>query len=296
MNNFLPIYKVEHTPNSQNTQFTAFNAINMPYGSCLLPSNQNDRQGQLGPSQMGVDYLNCIPQVIKPPSVIGPQNTITTENMDKSFFSSYYPTGTNNQAQDYLSNGPTNLQSDRPPEPYESYYVQLAGKSLHVSPDPTMAVFFSDDNINHLRNTVVRKVKEITADSGVAGSAEGVTIKTPNMDDLFYYMVNIYQNYKIHNGSICFINLKKDTDIRREVAKLNTDVLQEYVSKMVSQINMYIYYYKDASQLPEQLSLPLYTSTAGSKSLEYNVGFSSGNSTGMNSYNEVGNINGSSTF
>ena len=74
------------------------------------------------------------------------------------------------------------------------------------------------------------------------------------------------------------------------LTKLNSDVLQEYVSKLVSQINMYIYYYKDASQLPEQLSMPTYTSMKGSRTLEYNTGFMSGNSTGASSYNEVGNI------
>jgi hypothetical protein len=49
-------------------------------------------------------------------------------------------------------------------------------------------------------------------------------------------------------------------------------------------------YYKDASQLPEQLSLPLLTSMKGSKTLEYNTGFNSGNSIGVASYNQVGNI------
>ena len=71
---------------------------------------------------------------------------------------------------------------------------------------------------------------------------------------------------------------------------MNTNVLQEYVSKMISQINMYIYYYKDASQLPEQLSLPTYNAMKGSKTLEYNNGFSSGNSIGVASYNQATNI------
>ena len=53
---------------------------------------------------------------------------------------------------------------------------------------------------------------------------------------------------------------------------------------------MYIYYYIDASQLPEQLSLPESNSMKGSKTLEYNVGFKSGNSLGIASYNQVGNI------
>jgi hypothetical protein len=110
------------------------------------------------------------------------------------------------------------------------------------------------------------------------------------MDDLFYYVVNIYQNYKINNGSICFINLQNKTDVKAELAKLNSDILQDYISKMISQINMYIYYYKDASQLPEQLSLPTYNSMKGSRSLEYNTGFTSGNPIGVASYNQVGNI------
>jgi len=172
----------------------------------------------------------------------------------------------------------------------KDYYVYRASQSLHQNPDPLMSVFFSDDNINHLLNTVVQKVQQITADSGVAGDKNGITIQTPHMDDFFYYMVNIFQNYKIHNGSICFVNLKNNSNLKSDIAKLNTNVLQEYVSKLISQINMYIYYYKDASQLPEQLSLPTYTAMKGSRSLEYNVAFQSGNSIGVASYNQVGNI------
>jgi hypothetical protein len=154
-----------------------------------------------------------------------------------------------------------------------------------------MSIYFSDDNINHLRNEVVKRVRQITADSGVSGDNQGVSIQTPNMDDFFYYMVNIFQNHKIHNGSICFVNIKNGSSLKEDISKLNTNVLQEYVSKMVSQINMYIYYYKDASQLPEQLSLPVYTSMrSNNKVLEYNTGFSSGNSLGMASYDQVGNI------
>ena len=59
---------------------------------------------------------------------------------------------------------------------------------------------------------------------------------------------------------------------------------------MISQINMYIYYYLDASQIPQQLSIPTYNSMKGSRELEYNTGFQSGNSIGVSSYNQVGNI------
>ena len=275
---------------------SSFNAINIPYGNCLLPVTPKYRDNTSSATFGNGNF--CVPKIPLSYSEYGPGNIKTSNTLDTFFFSQSNetgnktgnPKGTTKGYTEKESYGPIDLQTVRPKEPYDNYYVQMGAKSLNVRPDYTMSVFFSDDNINHLRNVVVQKVKEITADSGVAGNSEGVTIKSPNMDDFFYYMVNVYQNYKIHNGSICFVNLKKQTDIKQEVAKLNSDVLQEYISKMVSQINMYIYYYKDASQLPEQLSRPRYTSMKGSRTLEYNTGFSSGNSIGVASYNEVGNI------
>jgi len=59
---------------------------------------------------------------------------------------------------------------------------------------------------------------------------------------------------------------------------------------MISQLNMYMYYYKDASQLPEQLSIPELTSMKGSRSLEYNNGLYSGNSIGVARYSQMNNI------
>jgi len=290
MNKYLEIYPIQQTGNSQTTPFTAFNAVNIPYGSCLLPSNPSQRQGAPGPDVFGdgIHYAECMPRVVQPNDVIGPINSSSVNNMDSSFFKeSINPAGSNN----YLftpSGGPTDLQSERPKVPQENYYIKLAGESLHVRPDVLLSVFFSDANINHIRNTIVNKIKQITTDSGV--TPEGVDIKTPNMDDLFYYMVNIYQTYKIQNGSICFVNLQNNRDIKSEISKLNSDILQDYISKLVSQINMYVYYYRDASQLPEQLSIPTYTSMKGSRSLEYNNGFVSGNPIGVSSYNQVGNI------
>jgi hypothetical protein len=266
------------------------NDINIPYGSCLLPSNVRNRQGAPGSETFGngIDYAQCVPNMIKTPQELGPMNKNNVNTLDRSFF------GNTERISGFSSNDPTeysrtDLQSYRPIVPYSNYYIRLASESLHVKPDIVFSVFFSDENIDHLRLRVVEKIKEITMESGVAGP-DGVTIKAPNMDDFFYYMVNIYQNYKIHNGSICFVNLANKTNVQSEISKLNSNVLQEYISKMISQINMYIYYYKDASQLPGQLSLPTYAAMKGSKVLEYNTGFQQGNSTGIASYNQVGNI------
>jgi hypothetical protein len=272
-------------------QSMGFNAINLPYGNCLLPSDARHRQGIPGTDIFGngVDYSQCVPLVIKPASVIGPQNTQSVNQLDKQFLgNNYSPMGISEYWKETFTS--PDLQTKRPDETKPNSYISLAANSLHAAPDTLMNVFFSDLNIKHIRDTVVKKVKEITAESGVGGTPDGVDIKPPNMDDLFYYMVNVYQNYKINNGSICFVNIKKGTDVKNELYKLNSDVLQDYTSKMVSQIDMYIYYYLDASQLPEQLGLPTYNSMKGSRSLEYNNGFSSGNSIGVASYNESTNI------
>jgi len=269
-----------------------FYPINEPYGYCLLPLDaQNRDQTSSETFGNGTFLPQCVPQMIKTPEVIGPQNTASVNKLDQYFFNqqTHLPSGINRTSY-YDTPANPNLQTPRPRETKLNSYITLASQSLHISPDTLMNIFFSDDNINHLRNSVVSKVREITADSGIAGDSNGVTIKQPNMDDMFYYMVNIYQNYKIYNGSICFVNLKNGTDIKSQLINLNSNLLQDYVSKMVSQINMYIYYYKDASQLPEQLSLPTLTSMKGSRTLEYNTGFTSGNSIGVASYNQVGNI------
>ena len=274
-----------YSPNSYGAVNSSTD-INIPYGSCLLQSNATHRQGAPESSEFGKVYPQCVNSTIYPPSVLGPQNNKIVNNLDNFFLNG------NNNPQGYSGKSDfsnIDLQSVRPPEPYKNYYISLASKSLHVKPDLVFSIFFSDENINHLRNTVVQKVKEITTDSKIAGP-DGVDIKTPNMDDFFYYMVNIFQNYKIHNGSICFVNAKNADNYKSEIAKLNSNVLQEYVSKMISQINMYIYYYLDASQMPQQLSTPTHVSMKGSRELEYNTGFQSGNSIGVSSYNQVGNI------
>jgi hypothetical protein len=269
-----------------------FYPINEPYGYCLLPLDAQHRDQTSSQTFGNGTFLpDCVPQIVKTPEVIGPQNTSSVNKLDQYFFNqqTHLPSGINRTSY-YDTPAKPDLQTPRPPETKENSYISLASQSLHISPDTLMKMYFSDDNINHIRNTVVDKVRQITADSGVAGDSNGVTIKQPNMDDMFYYMVNIYQNYKVYTGSICFANLRNNTDIKAELIKLNSNLLQDYISKMVSQINMYIYYYKDASQLPEQLALPTLTSMKGSKSLEYNTGFTSGNSIGVASYNQVGNI------
>jgi len=259
-------------------------SLYIPYNNCLLKSDSNNRLNVMSSDQWGKN--NCIKDISK--TLNGPQNTYNVNSMDQYFIQGgITPSGVPQYSQrEYTS---PDLQTQRP-IPTSGRYIELASKTFMRQPDVIMSVFFSDSNVNHIRNTIVKKVKEITGQSGVAGSPEGVTIQPPPMDDLFHYMVKNYENYTGFNGSICFINSRATTDPKQEVLKLNTKMIQEYTSNMVSQINMYIYYYKDASRLPEQMSLPKMTSMKGSKTLEYNTGFTSGNSKGIAAFSQMGNI------
>ena len=281
------------------------NTVNIPYGYCLTESNSLNRNfptsatfgenNNMNQDCLNIQNVNLAPGLYSNPDLnsIAAKNTQSVTFLDNQFLSQTkdYPQSYASMFNEYSN---TDLQAERPKEVIKNSYIQLASESLHVYPDLVMSVLFSDDNINHLRNLVVTKVKEVTSASGVAGSDEGVTIMTPYMDDFFNYMLNIYKNYKIYNGSICFVNnntYNNQTEyVKNEISKLNTSILQQYISKMISQINMYIYYYKDASQMPEQLSLPAYSSMKGSKTLEYNTGFKSGNSLGIAAYSQVSNI------
>jgi len=274
-----------------------FYPINFQYGYCSNPSDPQHRNAYPDVTNYGDGHSECVPNLGLAPGVYANPSLQTMQKINenavniedfKFLNNKYYPMGTSEFSPVEYSQ--TSLQQERPKELYVNSWVDRAAEALNIMPDVLLSVFFSDINVEHLVSVVVQKVKEITAESGVAGSKEGVTIMKPNMDDFFQFMLNSWYTYTVNNGSICFVGIKKSADVKSEIKKLNSNILQEYVSKMVSQINMYIYYYRDASQLPEQLSLPVLTSMKGSKSLEYNTGFNSGNSIGVASYNEVGNI------
>jgi len=282
--------------NIQDNTDKKFSAINFPYGNTLVSADDriyptseaygetNDFNKKNLNSNVNLNPgLNSSPGFRPDIRTIGEQNTETSNKMDKFLFNESNKTGVVGIPENYKLNlSTTHWQPDRAISTESNRYIQLAANSMHASPDVLMSVFFSDSNINHLRNVIVQKVKENTGNNG----NPGIEIPLPNMDDFFNYLLNSFQNYRVYNGSICFVNLKKNTDIKSEISKLNTSVLQEYISRMVSQINMYLYYYRDASQMPEQLSLPQLSSQKGSKTLEYNVGFYSGNSIGASAYTQ----------
>jgi predicted XRE-type DNA-binding protein len=255
---------------STNQEYQKINTY-VPYGTCLLKSGPEHRINEFS------EYSDCVSGFKTTPDLTF-KNTID----QSSYFNETY----------YDKNGNPDLQKPRLPDSNNNLFIQLASSTLHTMPDVIISVFFSDANIEHLRNTIVSQVKNITAQTNLNPSdvEKGVNVQKPDITDLWNYMINAYTNYKVQNGSICFVANNKFTDVKVQISKLNTNVLQEYISKLVSQINMYVHYYKDASELPEQLDLPIYNSMKGSRSLEYNTGFYSGNSMYNSRYNQIGNI------
>jgi hypothetical protein len=259
--------------------------INYQYSNCLIPSNPKNRDFPTSENfGNGIDYKDCIGNhgslnnTIYPQTFIpGPHyKTVPILEGNKTFFSPF---------------SKTDLQKDKI-DINNNIYIELAAKTLGYTSDLYLALVFCDSNINHLISTITLKIKELTTNL----VPEGLSIQV-DIEDFFNYMISKYRDQKVYNGSICFVNLKKD--LHTELIKLNTDIIQDYVTKMISQLNMYMYYYKDASQIPEQLSLPLLTSAKGSRSLEYNIGlynnesinfYNGGSSIGVANFNEAGNI------
>jgi hypothetical protein len=244
----------------------------IPYGKCFINNNIGNRVGELN------DYLEC--------------NEYPRKNDE--FKNNGLLINFNNENGEDLQNNLINitLNSNWSNENMNPY-IALAASITHSVPDATMSVFFSDSNIAHLQNQIINNVQEITSKSGINRSdiAKGVLLQKPDINELWSFMINAYVNYKIYNGSICFVHQRnKNNSIKADISRLNTNLLQEYISKVVSQINMYVQYYKDASELPEQLDIPKYTSMKGSKTLEYNVAFQSGNSMNVARFNESGNV------
>jgi len=251
------------------------NKINtyIPYGKCFINNTPGNRVGELK------DYLECNEYPTEPDKFKDNGLLINFNNQ--------------NENGDYLQNNVINISTSNWSNVNKNPYIALAASTTHSVPDGTMSVFFSDSNISHLQNQIIMYVQNITSKSDINRSEieKGVLIQKPDINELWSFMINTYINYKKYNGSICFVNERnKNNSIKTDVAKLNTNLLQEYISKVVSQINMYIQYYKDASELPEQLEVPKYSSMRGSKTLEYNIGFQSGNSMNIARFNEMGNV------
>jgi hypothetical protein len=249
--------------------------INLQYGGCFLDGTQRNSVPSSDTYGNGIFYKDCLYNGSSVSNIIYPETYKPYTYKPEIIQENVLP--------DYSNLDLQNIKNYNDKFSLNNPYIKLASDTLGYKPDLLLALYFSDSNIKHLQEEIINNVRKNTMNL----VPEGVTIQV-NIDDLFSYLISKFRDKRVYNGSICFVNNNKDP--RKELTDLNSGIIEDYVTKMISQLNMYMYYYKDASQIPEQLSIPELTSMKGSRSLEYNNGLYSGNSIGIANYSQRNNI------
>ena len=247
------------------------NVLNFEYGDCSVPLGTQIGQDTWG---QGDACVPALPGSLKFKEQLK-NKEVQMKRATVDAFANLFNTGGYTKAP---VGGKADSQPPLVPVPAQSenFYVEKARRYLRQQPHILMGVFFSDRNINHIRQRIVDEVNK----------AKGIQMKLPLMDHLFQYMIKAYVYDQNFTGSICFVNFKSQDNVKDKIAQLNTQVIQEYTSNLMSQMDMYTQYYKDASTTSwSPLELPTLATMKGSRVLEQNTGFTPGNSEGVASYN-----------
>jgi len=161
-------------------------------------------------------------------------------------------------------------------DPYNKFGLQ----ANHSTPTAITTLFFSRQNIKYLQKRILEEVERITGDRIAPQSENKLLIIMNNK-----YQYSLYGYLPSATVHIALPRGEKKCSLRTRLTRLNQAVLQEAVKQIVSGVQMYKQYYKDASSLPIPLSRPVLVTNKGSRVLEYNTGLTSGNSQGVASYN-----------
>lgn len=113
--------------------------------------------------------------------------------------------------------------------------------------------FFSVDNIKAIQNTIRREVN-------LKSGSKNYVIDDQSVDELKIIMRGIYYQYAR--------NL--ESNVKEQVADLNTKVIDWSVPHILSAVDHYYYYINDISHLPVPMQQPQNISRAGTKSLPFN--------------------------
>ena len=113
--------------------------------------------------------------------------------------------------------------------------------------------FFSLDNIKAVQNAIRHEVNQ-------KSGPKNYVIDDQSVDELKIIMRGIYYQYAR--------NL--ESNIKEQVADLNTKVIDWSVPHILSAVDHYYYYINDISHLPVPMQQPQNISRAGTKSLPYN--------------------------
>ena len=183
-------------------------------------------------------------------------------------------------------------------------YTEWAVNSLHMTPNYLMNLFFSEENVNHLQNQLIDIIYQ----------NRNIQISRQSDDELLIIMRNKYTyaiagwlpgniqdpnkvmargTYENPNG-LAFSSGSNNgpTSLQEQLVRLNQSVLEEIVKQVLSGLDMYMQYYKDASSLPMPLDRSVLVTMKGDKGLQENLGFNSGHemSAAISSYNQRFNI------
>jgi hypothetical protein len=157
----------------------------------------------------------------------------------------------------------------------QNQYVEWALKALipgGITPTPLLVYFFSTENVNYLQDRTKQEVKKHTETNINNQSVDELLIIMRNKLIYAYsgWLPNETNSDKLTNRG------EKPCDLEMRLSRLNKSVIEETVKQVLSGINMYKQFVKDQSSMPMPLSIPVYTSMAGSRELSESIGFNSG--------------------
>lgn len=125
---------------------------------------------------------------------------------------------------------------------------------------PLTFLFFSDQNIKNIQNLIKLNVHKKL----------GYIIDDQSVNELMIVMRSIYLEYSAHPPLIDENMSNEERQIlfkkyTNEVDRLNQIVVQDILPKLVSQIQQYLDYLRDASQQPYHMDKPVNESVKGQK-------------------------------
>lgn len=203
-----------------------------------------------------------------------PNNPLPNDGMEYNL-SSMMPVG---QRQNDKFEYPKTMKNTLKGDPYATFGLN----ANHSVPTYLNMLFFSETNVKYIQKRILDTVEQITS----------IRIKPQSENSILVIMNNKYQ-YSLYGAmppSVVHINQplprgSKSCSLESRLSKLNQAVIQECVKKVLSGINMYATYYKDASSIPMPLSRPTLATSKGANVLSQNIGFTSANSQANASFN-----------
>ena len=125
---------------------------------------------------------------------------------------------------------------------------------------PLTFLFFSDKNIKNIQNLVKLNVHKLM----------NYIIDDQSNNELMIIMRSIFVEYSLHPPLISEEMSEKERQVlfkkyTNEVDRLNKIVVREIVPKIISQIQQYVDYLRDASQQPYYMDKPKNESVKGQK-------------------------------